>query len=115
MTNIGGRTCVWQWKVSEEGETQRVVSQSGQAANTGSGWPGGVVPPLDKLTEPMLREEGPDLEDSEILLRKLRARQRNGSPQVGELEEKGQGCGREWTSRQAPAERTPCDLGSVLE
>lgn len=30
MTNVGGRTCVWQWKVSEEGETE------GSSAKVGS-------------------------------------------------------------------------------
>jgi hypothetical protein len=36
-----------------------------------------------------------------------------GSPQVGELEGKGQGCGRELASRQALGLRTPCALGGV--
>lgn len=57
--------------------------------------------------------EGPDLEDSGTLLRNYRLAKEMGSPQVGELEGRGQGCGRELTSRQAPDERTPCDPGGV--
>lgn len=42
MTHAGGRTCVWQWKVSEEGETQ---GSSAKVGNTHrSGWAGGVGP-----------------------------------------------------------------------
>lgn len=67
-------------------------------ANTGSGWAGGVGPPLDKQQSPCpgrknltLRIEGPSCGN-------YRLAKETGSPQVGEPEGKGQGCGRELSS-----------------
>lgn len=91
------------------------------AANTGSGWVGGLegwahhwINIRAEAVGGRHTDWGPGLEDgpsygnsgitTEI-----------GSPQVGELEGKGQGQGRgrELTSRLPPAARAPCDPGEV--
>lgn len=102
MTNTGGGTCVWQWKVSEEGENQGSPSKVDSTYGVREeGWRCG--PATGDTAEPQLWGEGTPTEDPAEMAGGPPAGTRR--PQVGEPEGKGQGRGRELTSRQAPAAR----------